>query len=122
MVKDRVSFVHEMWDQAIFFFMAPREYDEKMVKKKWKEDTPDILRQVTDVLKNLESFTVETIDKALHDYMEEHEVGAGKLMIALRLSLVGAGMGPDLKEIMVLLGKEETVARIEKAINIIGKG
>ncbi|MFN2395335.1 MAG: glutamate--tRNA ligase [Bacteroidales bacterium] len=122
MVKDRVSFVHEMWDQAIFFFIAPREYDEKMVKKKWKEDTPDILRQVTDVLRNLESFTVETIDKALHDYMEEHEVGAGKLMIALRLSLVGAGMGPDLKEIMVLLGKEETVARIEKAINIIGKG
>ncbi len=120
LVKDRVSFVHEMWDQAVFFFIAPREYDDKLVKKKWKDDTPDILWQVTDVLKNLEPFTVQSIDKALHDYMEEREVGAGKLMIALRLSLVGAGMGPDLKEIMVLLGKEEVIARIEKAIDVIG--
>jgi glutamyl-tRNA synthetase len=121
LVKDRVSFVHEMWDQTVFFFKTPREYDEKLVQKKWKEDTPDILLKVTDVLKNLEPFTIESIDKALHDYMEEHEVGAGKLMIALRLSLVGAGMGPDLKEIMVLLGKEEVIARIKNAIEVIGK-
>ncbi len=122
LVKDRVNFVHEIWEQSAFFFNAPESYDEKTVQKKWKEDTPDILLQVTEVLKNLEPFTVETIDKAFHNYMEQHEVGAGKLMIALRLSLVGAGMGPDLKEIMVLLGKEEVIARIDRAVKYIGKG
>ena len=121
LVKDRVNFVHEIWEQSAFFFNAPESYDEKTVQKKWKEDTPDILNQVTDILKNTEPFTVEAIDKALHDYMEEHEVGAGKLMIALRLSLVGAGMGPDLKEIMVLLGKEEVIVRIERAIKAVDK-
>jgi len=122
LVKDRVNFVHEIWEQSAFFFNAPESYDEKTVQKKWKEDTPDILLQVTEVLKNLQPFTVETIDKAFHNYMEQHEVGAGKLMIALRLSLVGAGMGPDLKEIMVLLGKEEVIARIDRAVKYIGKG
>lgn len=119
MVKDRVSFVHEIWDQSSFFFLAPESYDEKTVQKKWKEDTPTILLQVVDILNALEDFSVEAIDKALHDYMETQQVGAGKLMIGLRLSLVGAGMGPDLKEIMVLLGKEEVVARIKHAVEAI---
>ncbi len=119
MVKDRVSFVHEIWDQSSFFFLAPESYDEKTVQKKWKEDTPTILLQVVDILNALEDFSVEAIDKALHDYMETQQVGAGKLMIGLRLSLVGAGMGPDLKEIMVLLGKEEVVARIKHAVEVI---
>ncbi len=119
LVKDRVNFVHEIWEQADFFFQAPQSYDEKTVKKKWKADTPEILQKVITVLENLDDFSVEPIDKALHDFMEKEEVGAGKLMIALRLSLVGAGKGPDLKEIMEFLGKEEVVARIEKAIETL---
>ncbi|MFN3555508.1 MAG: glutamate--tRNA ligase [Bacteroidales bacterium] len=116
LVKDRVNFVHEIWEQSAFFFKAPEQYDEQTVKKKWKEDSGTILSQAAKVLEALSDFSVDSIDKALHDYMESQQVGAGKLMIALRLSLVGAGMGPDLKEIMVLLGKEEVLARIEHAI------
>ncbi len=120
LVKDRVNFVHEIWDQAFFFFAPPQSYDEKTVKKKWKEDTPDILRNLVKELEELDDFSVPSLEKALHEYMESHEVGAGKLMIALRLSLVGAGMGPDLKEIMAFLGKEEVIARIEMAVKTIG--
>jgi glutamyl-tRNA synthetase len=119
LVKDRVSFVHEIWDQSSFFFFAPETYDEQTVKKKWKEDTPEILRQVMEILKDVKDFSPEPIDKSLHEYMEKNDVGAGKLMIALRLSLVGAGMGPDLKEIMTVLGKPEVIGRIERAIEII---
>jgi glutamyl-tRNA synthetase len=120
LVKDRVNFVHEIWDQAAFFFEAPQNYDEQTVKKKWKEDSASVLLQAAEQINAVEDFSVETIDKTLHDFMETQQVPAGKLMIALRLSLVGAGMGPDLKEIMVFLGKEEVMARIQRAINVIG--
>jgi glutamyl-tRNA synthetase len=120
LVKDRVNFVHEIWDQAAFFFEAPQSYDEQTVKKKWKEDSASVLLQAAEQINAVEDFSVETIDKTLHDFMETQQVPAGKLMIALRLSLVGAGMGPDLKEIMVFLGKEEVMARIQRAINVIG--
>ena len=120
LVKDRVNFVHEIWDQAHFFFIPPSSYDEKTVQKKWKEDSPDILNNLTTMLRDLDDFTVASLDKALHDFMESTGVGAGKLMIALRLSLVGAGMGPDLKEIMAYLGKEEVIARIDNAVRKIG--
>jgi glutamyl-tRNA synthetase len=120
LVKDRVNFVHEIWDQAAFFFEAPQSYDEQTVKKKWKEDSASVLQQATVLLNSVDDFSVDMIDKTLHDFMETQQVPAGKLMIALRLSLVGAGMGPDLKEIMVFLGKEEVMARIQRAINVIG--
>ncbi|MFW5707178.1 MAG: glutamate--tRNA ligase [Bacteroidota bacterium] len=119
LVKDRVDFIHEMWDQAAFFFIPPQSYDPKTVEKKWKEDTPVFLKALVGELKDMQTFDVETLDARLHQFMESHGVGAGKLMIALRLSLVGAGMGPDLKEIMVFLGKDEVIARIENAIEIL---
>ncbi len=119
LVKDRVNFVHEIWEQAFFFFTPPQSYDEKTVKKKWKEDSPVILENLVKELHSLEDFNVDGLEKALHDYMENHQVGAGKLMTSLRLALVGAGMGPDLKEIMAFLGKEEVIARIELAVKTI---
>lgn len=119
LVKDRVNFAHEIWEQAFFFFTPPQSYDEKTVKKKWKEDSPVILENLVKELHSLEDFNVDGLEKALHDYMENHQVGAGKLMTSLRLALVGAGMGPDLKEIMAFLGKEEVIARIELAVKTI---
>jgi glutamyl-tRNA synthetase len=119
MVKDRVDFVHEMWDQASFFFHAPQSYDQKTVEKKWKEDTPGILLELSGVLDGLKGFDAESLDKALHDFMESNGVPAGKLMIGLRLALVGAGKGPDLKEIMAFLGKTEVILRIKNAVKFI---
>lgn len=117
LVKDRVDFVHEMWDQASFFYKAPGQYDQKIVEKKWKEDSSAILTNLSDHLKKLERFDVETLDKTIHDFMEITGVQAGKLMIGLRIALVGEGKGPDLKEIMSYLGKEEVILRINNAVN-----
>lgn len=120
LVSERVNFIHELWDQLSFFFEAPTEYDEKTIKKKWKQDTSEILKNAMKALDKTDPFESSAIDKTLHDFMEESGVGAGKLMIALRISFVGAGKGPDLKKIMEILGKEETFKRIETAITKLG--
>lgn len=119
LVKERVHFIHEIWDQAAFFFYAPESYDQKTIDKKWKPDTSEILTNLTKILASVDDFSVSNLDHILHDFMEMNEVPAGKLMIALRLSLVGAGMGPDLKEIMTFLGRDETIHRIINAVNTI---
>ncbi len=120
LVKDRVNFVNELWEQLSFFFIAPQSYDEKTVKGKWKENTAQILTKAIDVLNSISDFSVEQIDKALHDFMEQNQIPAGQLMIGLRISMVGEGKGPDLKEIMAYLGKEEVIKRIQKAITVNG--
>lgn len=120
LVKERVNFIHEIWDQLGFFFVAPEIYDEKTVAKKWKEDTGKILNNAVEVLNSISNFSVEEIDKDLHSFMEQNQIPAGQLMIGLRISIVGEAKGPDLKEIMAFLGKEETIARIKKAVEVIG--
>jgi glutamyl-tRNA synthetase len=121
LVKERVHFIHEIWDQASFLFQAPQSYDQKTVDKKWKPDTSEILNKLVEILSATDDFSVANLDHVLHNFMEKNEVPAGKLMIALRLSLVGAGMGPDLKEIMAFLGKDETLQRINNAITTIAQ-
>ncbi len=119
LLRERINFVHELLEQSAFFFEAPASYDQKFAKKKWKADTPALLSQIAERLYGIEEFSVENIEKCLHGFMEEQEVGAGKIMPGLRLALVGAGSGPDVKEIMAILGKEEVVQRIHKAIESI---
>jgi glutamyl-tRNA synthetase len=116
LMRERANFVHELVEQSAFFFRAPEGYDEGFAKKRWKEDTPEILGQVASRLSGLDNFTAETIDRDLHTFMEESGHGAGKIMPGLRLALVGSGTGPDIKEIMAILGKDESLRRIEKAI------
>ncbi|MBS4013515.1 MAG: glutamate--tRNA ligase [Bacteroidetes bacterium] len=120
LVKDRVNFVHELWDQLSFFFIPPQTYDEKTVKGKWKENTAEILTKTIDVLNSISNFSVQEIDKVLHEFMEQNQIPAGQLMIGLRISMVGEGKGPDLKEIMAYLGKEEVAKRIQRAVSING--
>ncbi len=116
LVRDRVNFVDEIWDQAAFFFEPPESYDEKFAKKKWKANTPGILLQLIDKLQVTEPFESDHIDKTLNAFMEDNEIGAGQVMPALRLALVGAGRGPEVKEIMSVLGKEEVIRRIQRAV------
>jgi glutamyl-tRNA synthetase len=121
LVKERVNFIHELWEQSYFFFEAPTSYDEKVVKKKWKENTPEILKKIVEILNNQANFTRDKCHDAVVKYIEENEIGMGAAMNALRLSLVGKAAGPDLFTIIEMIGKEDTVARIEKAINTIKK-
>ncbi len=119
LVRERAHFVHELWDQSAFFFEAPEGYDEQFVKKKWKAGTPSTLRQVAEKLKTVSSFDKDSIEAVLELVMKESGTGPGQIMPVLRLAMVGEGKGPDVKDIMTLLGREEVVRRLEKAIRAI---
>jgi len=116
LIKERANFVSEFWELSDYFFIAPTSYDEK-VTKNWKEETPNLMRQLISVLENIGDFTSVNIEKIVKDWMLKNEIGMGKVMQPLRLSLVGALKGPHLFDIVELLGKEETIKRLEKAIN-----
>ena len=115
MIKERANFVTEFWDLADYFFEAPTTYDEKAVKN-WKEETPGLMQQVISELNKIEDFTSANIETLLKEWMTANEIGMGKVMQPLRLSLVGALKGPHLFDIIEMIGKAETVKRIEKAI------
>ena len=120
LVKERVNFVHELWDQAWFFFRAPEEYDAPTVKKRWKENSGQLLAGVLDILRTVEPFTRDHIHDTVAAYLEEKQIGMGQVMIGMRLCIVGSGTGPDLFTIMEMIGKEETVRRIEEGIEELG--
>ena len=115
LIKERAHFVNEFWDLADYFFEAPTTYDEKAAKN-WKEETPGLMHQVISELNKIEDFTSANIETLLKEWMTTNEIGMGKVMQPLRLSLVGALKGPHLFDIIEMIGKAETVKRIEKAI------
>ncbi len=116
LVKERVNFVNEIWDQAYFFFTAPQSYDEATVKKAWSAETPEMLNKVVDFINTIEPFNAQNIEHLLKEFINANGLGMGKVMNALRLSLVGASKGPGVADICDVIGKEETVTRIKKAI------
>jgi glutamyl-tRNA synthetase len=118
LIKERAHFVSEFWELADYFFVAPTTYDEKAAKN-WKEETPFLMNQVIEVLKSINDFSSANIETILKDWMTANEIGMGKVMQPLRLSLVGALKGPHLFDIIEMIGKEETVKRIEKAISTL---
>ena len=115
LIKERANFVSEFWDLSDYFFVAPTSYDEKAAKN-WKEETPILMKQLIEVLNSIEDFTSLTIETIVKDWMTTNEIGMGKIMQPFRLSLVGALKGPHLFDIVELIGKEETINRLEKAI------
>ena len=115
LVKERANFVTEFWDLADYFFVAPTSYDEKAAKN-WNSATPEIMKQVIEQLQNIADFNSLNIETLIKEWMTTNEIGMGKVMQPLRLSLVGALKGPHLFDIIELIGKEETISRIEKAI------
>jgi glutamyl-tRNA synthetase len=116
LIKERANFISEFWDLSNFFFEAPTSYDEKAAKN-WKEETPRLIQELISVLENISDFTSATIETVVKDWMTQNEIGMGKVMQPFRLSLVGALKGPHLFDIVELIGKEETIKRLEKAID-----
>jgi len=114
-IKERANFITEFWDLADYFFVAPTSYDEKAAKN-WKEETPELMKQVVEQLQKIDDFTSINIETLLKDWMTTNEIGMGKVMQPLRLSLVGALKGPHLFDIIELIGKAKTISRIEKAV------
>lgn len=119
LVKGRINFVADLWDQAKFFFVAPTEYAEKDIKKRWKEDTPKILTELIEVLKSLPDFSSAAAEPIVLKWVEDNGYHLGNVMNAFRLTLVGECKGPHIFDITELLGKEETIRRIQKGIETI---
>ncbi|QQS49829.1 MAG: glutamate--tRNA ligase [Bacteroidota bacterium] len=118
-IKDRAVFVGDFWELSSYFFEAPITYEEKTVQKFWKEETPALLKDCLKILENLNPFTSVLAEAAIKNYIESNELGFGKIMNPLRLAIVGAGKGPHLFDIMEMIGKEESLRRIEKAIQTL---
>ena len=116
LIKERAVFVSDFWSLSDFFFQIPASYDEKAVKKAVKDDTKKVLESVVGLIKTVDDFTTENIQNTIKNWIVTNEIGFGKVMMPLRLSLVGALQGPDVFEIIEMIGKEESILRIEKAI------
>ena len=120
MMKDRVNFVKELWPLCSFFFIAPTEYDEKTVKKRWKADSAKVMGELANVLEGIDDFSVEGQEPVVMKWVEEKGYKLGDVMNAFRLTLVGIGKGPGMFDISAFLGKEETLKRLRKAIEVLG--
>ena len=120
MMKDRVDFVKELWPLCSFFFVAPTSYDEKTVKKRWKDYSKQQMTELCGVLEGIDNFTVEGQEPVVMKWVEDKGYKLGDVMNAFRLALVGIGKGPGMFDISAFLGKEETLARLHRAIEKLG--
>ena len=118
LIKERAHFVSEFWDLTDFFFQAPTSYDEK-ASKNWKEETPTLMQELISTLEYIDGFDSANIEAIVKDWLTKNEIGMGKVMQPFRLSLVGALKGPHLFDIVEIIGKEETISRIQKAISTL---
>ncbi len=118
-VKTRCNFVKDLWANCSFFFAAPQAYAEKDVRKRWKEDTPAIMRELVTVLEGMDDWSAEAAEPVVLDWIKAHEYHMGNVMNAFRLTVVGECKGPQMFAITQLLGKEETIARVKRGIDNI---
>ncbi len=116
LVKERATFVSDFWDLTHYFFTAPTQYDEKASKKAFKDETKPVLEELVTIVDSVKDFEVEPLKTSVKEWITAKEIGFGKVMQPLRLALVGALQGPDVFDIMFMLGKEESIKRIKKVI------
>lgn len=119
LAKERVNFIDELWGQLSFFFEAPTSYDEKVVSKRWKDKVPAFIAEIPTLLANCNNWVADEIKDIVVSELQAQELNMGAVMNALRLSMVGGAFGPDLFTIIELIGKEETFARIKKAVETL---
>ena len=116
LVKERATFISDFWELSSFFFEAPKSYVEKSAKKAWKDDTDSIMKELVSVISNIEVASAENLQTEIKEWITKKDIGFGKVMQPLRLALVGDLKGPDLFQIMFLIGRDAAVRRIELAI------
>lgn len=118
LIKERATFINDFWDLSDFFFICPTVYDEKILNKQWKEETASLLNNLIEILNKVDDFTSNSIEKKVKEWIAENDINFGKIMQPLRLSLVGSLKGPHLFDIIEFIGKEKTVKRILKLIEV----
>ncbi|MCL1934161.1 MAG: glutamate--tRNA ligase [Candidatus Azobacteroides sp.] len=120
LIKERIHFTTELWEQSAFFFTAPDAYDEKTVSKRWKEDSPEKMQALISVLETVDDFSASTTETAVMSWIESNGYSVGAIMNAFRLALVGESKGPHIFNITEIIGKEEVIKRLKKAIEVLG--
>lgn len=118
LIKERATFVADLWELSDFFFESPTVYDEKNIQKQWKEDTETLLKNLVEILHQCKNFASIEIEATVKEWITKNEIGFGKVMQPLRLSLVGSLKGPHLFDIIEFIGKEATMNRILKFIEV----
>lgn len=121
LVKNRAHLIEDIWDQGSFFFIAPTSYDAKTVKKRWKEETPQQLNELIELIETLSDFSSENQEREVKQWIESKQYHLGNIMNAFRLALVGEPKGPHIFDITALIGKEETINRLKRAVTTIDK-
>jgi glutamyl-tRNA synthetase len=121
LVKERVNFIKEIWDQTDFFFRAPETYDQEVVKKRWKDDSPAVLYELKVILENIDDFSQANTELVVKSWIEQKGYNTGNVMNVFRLVIVGTSRGPHMFDIITWIGKEETLRRIQNGINLLGK-
>jgi glutamyl-tRNA synthetase len=121
LVKERISFVKDLWNETDFFFKSPETYDPEVIKKRWKDDSPALLSELRSILESIDDFTPAETEKVIKSWIETREYNTGTIMNAFRLVVVGASRGPHMFDIIGWIGKEETLKRIDRGLSVIGK-
>src|SRR5690606_14370197 len=119
LIKERATFVHDFWELGDYFFIASQAYEEKAVKKQWKEDTAEIMGRLLPVIENISNFSSDHIEGTVKQWIAEAGLTFGKVMPPLRLLIVGDLKGPHLFDIMALIGKRDSMERIERGIDVL---
>ncbi|GHT70518.1 glutamate--tRNA ligase [Bacteroidia bacterium] len=119
LVKERVNFIKELWEQSSFFFIAPTTYDEKTVAKRWKPESASELTELYGILEKIMDFSTHNTEEIVKSWIENKGYHLGNIMNAFRLALVGESKGPHIFDITDILGKEEVLNRLKKAIETL---
>jgi glutamyl-tRNA synthetase len=121
LVKERVNFVKDIWEQTDFFFKAPETYDQEVIKKRWKDDSATLLLELRSLLEKIGDFSAAATESVVKAWIEEKGYNTGAVMNVFRIVIVGASRGPHMFDIISWIGKEETLKRIDKGLSVIGK-
>ena len=119
LMKERYNFVADLYQDCRFFFVTPTEFNEKDVKKYWKEETPALMREFLEVLKSIDDYSFAHTEQVVSAWITEKQLGFGKVMNPFRVAIVGSAKGPHMFDVMEIIGKEETIRRMEKALTTL---
>lgn len=120
LVKERVHFIEEIWEQSWFFYQSPVSWDEGIVNKRWTPEIPGVLQEISDIIACLDGYDRSNLEAVIKEYIRSRQLNTGQIMQVLRLCMVGSAMGPDIFMIMDYIGRGETIDRISRAISGIG--
>ena len=121
LMKERATFVKDLYNDCKFFFEAPKEFVAKDAKKYWKGNATELMKELLEILKNTADFSKKNLDSWAEEFVKTKEIGYGKLMNPFRVAIVGAAKGPHMFDVTDIIGKEETLKRLAFAIEQIGQ-